>query len=340
MLAQLQRLDLFNVIRIEDAFFKSFRLDKTRRLDPDLLQLNYGHYSPYHDPELLGFQDADRLYVWFFPKSEAPGLRIPVAHVLFQSLKKQYGDAIIFLKQPQGVHVVVIRHNHLQNVFASADLNETQKKLLAEEYGIDESVAFDETASRELLEKSLRHYSPLAVAQWLRSSVKVKPLLRTAADRLAYPAVFLIGCYMLFDAVSTGLLERRLEAKKTEYLAMKTLNDPVRAELSGMRMQNEKMEAFVQNEFGSPDILTMMDPLIAIADKVHGEYERMRFSGGKLELQIIAEADALDFLKAVNQTGYFEDIHKTQEMAIRDTGYNRIGIEADIKRHGEADAAN
>jgi len=59
MLKSLLRLNQVRILEVEETFFKPFQLDKSSKLDAELLKLNYQHYSPYLDPELLGYKEDE-----------------------------------------------------------------------------------------------------------------------------------------------------------------------------------------------------------------------------------------------------------------------------------------
>lgn len=340
MLTQLLRLNFVRLIKIEDAFFKSFALDSARQLDPALLRLNYRHYSPYDPAEIVGYQDKGRLYVWFFPPDDAPGLPIPEAHVLYTALKKERRDAIYLFRRAGNILVMALKAGLLLHVYAVPESAGISEAVLQEEYGIAETVRMDEAQTAQLLQRGLKRYAPTAVLRWVRGRLDYRTLLKDAAEYLAYPAAAVMIAYVLADYLSASLIESRYQEKEAQYLALKNANAPARERLTQLQQVREKRQQFIDNEFRYPDAMALLKPLHAVAVAAKGEYEMIRFSGSRLSLVIVAQADAIELVRAMSQTGLFDNIQKTSDQAIRNTGYSRIGITAEILAAGAADESD
>lgn len=340
MLTQLLRLKFVRLIAIENTFFKSFALQNAGQLTPELLRLNYRRYSPYDPTQIVGYQEKGQLYVWFFPSDTVPGVPIPEAHLFFTALKKEKQDAIYLLRRTGKIVVMVVKAAQLQHVYALAQGTEIDELALQEEYGIANTVWMDEAQTAQLWQRSLRRYPPAAILRWARGWLDIRTLLKQAAESLAYPAAAVMIAYVLIDYFSARVIESRYQEKEQQYLTLKKANAPVREQIAIKARQQQKMQQFVEHEFRYPDTLVLLKQLHAIAEASKGEYEMIRIADGRLSLVIVAKADAIELVRALSATGRFDNIQKTQEQAIRNTGYSRIGITATVLESGAADGSN
>ena len=199
------------------------------KIEPEVMQLNFAHLSPYRDFKTIYKRSQKDLMLWFFPRCEHKALLIPEAYLLFSAALKQSSSGI-FIFHAAASKILIISEGRLLSAFTTEATGPLEKMMLQEKHGLSETFEYEEAAQARMLDAELEALNLMALYSWYQPEGNVSDLLKEKAYELILPlstALFLlVGIEFMHDRY----LENAHESLKEHYSEIKLKNDPYRGD--------------------------------------------------------------------------------------------------------------
>lgn len=261
MYTVLLKRHIVSILPMSDSFHYHVKLLEYVKMSDALLKLNYSHYAPFQNPEILSWYDGQFLHLWFYETTSTTPIIIPEAYLLFQQLKHSYKNQAVVL-QGEIYKIFMIQEGNLQSAFVSDTYNEQLLRLSLDQNALSEITTLDAEVSKNIYTQAIDALTIQELLRWKNNSIDYKTLFYAFLERLALPATVLMVVILGLNLVHDQLLTQKLQKLETEYKSFKNSNDAVRSEIRKKKAEQKRWNTFIQEELLFPDVMTVLETII------------------------------------------------------------------------------
>jgi hypothetical protein len=252
---------------IENSFFLYKKLDKRVRLTSEVITLNYSSESPYSSENsiLSSVFDNKSLYLWFTKGCNRRYL--PEAYVLFRRLLKKYQN-VIFIIEGSPNKVLIIKDSILIASFSKINVSFLDKKLIEDEYKIDNIVTLNKKEYEDYLEGSLKFLTINDLLNILNIKIDIKDIFIKIVYFLSLPLLVSSIVTTLLLAGYSFYLDGKRETLNKEFRANQQSNREVKRTIVNHENKSELYQE-LSNEFKYMDKTVALSNILKITDDLN-----------------------------------------------------------------------
>jgi len=308
MLELFLKYKIAKIVPMQESFFYASSLPKNIKLSQELVALNYEKLSPFSNPLIITYLQEKELYIWFTKTKQYDELFIiPEAFLFFSLLKKENDGIYIFETVPK--KILILKDHKLVASFTTVESNETELRILKNEYQINDSFIYSQEKTQQKLLLAKKQFPLSELRQFLRISLDKAAFKNFVIEKLTYPIISILMIYMLVSYSQSYFMEKKVESLTQEYQALKSKNIKIKKAIRNYNNNVERYEIFVQEELHFQDpykILYEMYNIIKKKDKAH--IKSIEITNNNIRLLIETKEDAIKYLNRLNKVQYFKSV--------------------------------
>ena len=260
------RKDIITILPMELTFHFSIKISEYIKMTDELMRLNYSHYSPYPNPEIISYYDGTLLHLWFYKRKIKSLFIIPEAFILFQELRDNFSNDVVIVHDDL-YKIFLIKEKQLLKAQVFKKYDEQIVKLIMDEYNITNLSNTKDLKSSELLKNI--HF--LKMLKWKNPSIKFKSVISSMLDTLAYPIAFFFFSIMIAQFLYGYQLSSEVENLQNKYIALKEKNKKIKKYIKTRKYLQNRWNSFLTKELIYPDVMIVLETIVDIlpADKVN-----------------------------------------------------------------------
>jgi len=327
-----------SILPAKDSFFYVASIKEQKHFGKDILRLNFAHFSPYKEFEILPFYEKQRLLLWFYPQSVSfKNFVIPQAYLLYLYAKEQDNHAIFIVEDTIDT-LLVIKNGLLEATYCGFGLKMQQEALL-DEYGLEKLYTLNATKAKAIEQEQLENYPIWNYYCWYQSHQSPKEILIQYLDRAVLPLAIVVGVFITSEYLKDRYIASYYENVQQEYKAIKKKNDPYRKKLKRLNEEATFTHRFYNEVLVYPNSIDVMETLFGIvAQESNSTIKHFSLSGSKATLTV-ETFGSITILNAVLKSGYFEGFKIQSSRKIPQNQKEYVVYEGSLKRlkdsHGE-----
>lgn len=297
-------MGLVTIIPLEKTFLRVFDKPKKVRLNKQVIDVNYGHLSPFKNGGHLYFQTGNAICVWYLPQApEKNSIHIPEGYLLYRYFQGR-GDAIVLLPRDGALNALVIARGELR---AQATLQQ----------GGDEARALDllkrehslQNAEVVRLEAGARFSAkPGDLFAFAHFEANPSALLENLVELAKVPVIAALLISAGFTLYQQSRLESIAEEKKVRLQRLKRENGPLQASLDQVREQGAYWREFIAAQQGYPDLYRVLAQLAQVVQKHGGYLGNVEYSDNRLTVWTGLKSSEAAIIKELLATGLFQEV--------------------------------
>jgi len=314
----LLKKQIIKLSSIENSFFLYKKLDKKINLTPDIIALNYSSESPYSakNSDISSILDNENLYLWFTKGEKASYL--PEAYILFRRLLQNYKDVICIVEGDIN-RVIVIKNSILIASFSKRTVSLIDKKLMKNEYKIENIITLKEQEYSNYLESSLKFLTINDLFNILNIKIDIKEFFTKIVYFSALPM-------LISSVIITSLLAGYyfyLDGKKELLYKEFKENQQSNKELKRAIIKNENESILYKeliSEFKYVDKTVALSNILKITDDMNMTMHYITLSDKNINFIVKTSKNSQIpiYIKKLFETNQFEDIKNLNTRKIKD----------------------
>ncbi len=292
---------LINYIPCIDTYF--FSEDKPQvKLSEEIVRRNYSIYSPFKNPEIIYFEDKNKIYIWFsrIPKKEWK-INIPESFAIFQQVKEKK-EVIAYRCSGEYCCIIVAKEGNL-----CSQIIKPKDKL---------------KESLDLLKKEFSLKSPdIIEVNNLPSTISVKDIvyffsfpkpsfsekLINTFDILKLPLILFLSFQCLYPIFKFYYINHLLQVNMDKLKAIENKTAELKEKYQHLEYAANFWKNFNLKENLLPDKLIIIDSIAKQVLKLGGEIQSITAQGYSIKTTISGIAsDTL--IKNLLNTGLFKEV--------------------------------
>jgi len=327
-----------SILPAKDSFFYVASNKEQKRFDRDILLLNFAHFSPYKEFEILPFYENERLLLWFYPQSTSlKNFVIPQAYLLYLYAKEQDNHAVYIVEDTIDT-LLVIKNGLLEATYCGFGLKMQQEALL-DEYGLENLYTLNATKAKAIEQEQLENYPIWNYYRWYRNTQSPQEILIQYLDRAVLPLAIVVGVFIGSEYLKDRYIASYYENLQQEYKAIKKKNDPYRKNIKQLNEEATFTHRFYNEVLVYPNSTEVMESLFDIvAHEGNNTIKHFSLSGSKVTLTV-ETFESIAILNALLKSGYFEGFKIQSSRKIPQNEKEYVVYEGSLKRpkdsHGE-----
>ncbi|GAM08225.1 hypothetical protein OR1_00496 [Geobacter sp. OR-1] len=297
-------MSIYSIIPLEDTYLRIFEKPKKARLTRQVIDLNYGHQSPYRNSSHLSWQTDTKIYIWYYDKSASTtnGILIPEAYLLYRFFRDRQ-NALVLLPRNGITHMTGIAHGELQvqALLRGTSGLDASLELLKREYSLGQAelIRLEPTARfsvkpSDIIQFVDFQFNPINVLEKVVSIVKA-PLI----------AVLLVTAGFTFYEAQR--MEALVGEKNRQLAQLKRENSSVHSSLEQVRGQGAYWNDFISREQRYPDFYQALSVLASVIQRHAGYLNSVEFSDNRLTVWTGLKTSEAAIIKELLATGVFEE---------------------------------
>lgn len=296
------------IVAFEDTFYYTSILPKNVKFSRELSKLNFGKYSPFSNPHILSYFANENIMIWFYEKNIQAPFVVPEGFFLANELKKQKQDAI-YVINGDIIKVLVIKDDKLLNAFTIDELDGQRLQLIINEYQIPNITHIEKNQYANLYKTAFKNLSLKNIYEFRQYDFDIKTISKNLLNQLSYPLSTLIIFAILLNYVHGMLLDKKIEALKTQYLQEKSKNQIIKNEIRAHNAKIRKYKSFTQTELIYPAPSMLLNDIYKIfksSDKA--SINNISIGNGKMILKLQTNMNPVIFLNRLSQIKYLHNV--------------------------------
>jgi hypothetical protein len=315
---------------IENSFFLYKKLDKRVKLTSEVITLNYSSDSPYSlkNSTTSSVFDNKSLYLWFTKGSNCRYL--PEAYLLFRRLLRKYQN-VIFIIEGNPNKVLIIKNSILIASFSKLTVSFLDKKLMEDEYQIDNIITLNKKEYENYLEDSLKFLTINDLLNILNIKIDIKEIFIKTVYFLSLPLLVSSIVTTLLLAGYSFYLDDKREALNKEFRANQQSNREVKRTIVRHENENELYPELL-NEFRYVDKTVALSNILKITDESNMTMFYIKIYDKNVDFIVKTSNSSQipSYIKKLFNTDKFEDVKNLNTRKIRD-GIVEVTMNAKLK---------
>ena len=298
------------VLPMTSSFHYHIQLTEYVKMSNSLLKLNYSHYSPFSQPEILSYYDGVYLHLWFYQTKNDALVIVPEAYLLFLQLKEKYNDTAVVM-QDSSYKIFMIQNKQLLSAFVAKEYNEQLLQLSMDQNSLSNITTLSENESQKSQEHILDTLSLAELLRWKNSSLDLKAIGLNSIERIAFPATVFLGVILSMQIIHDQMLNTKLTDLKEQYTTFKNSNDSVRSEIRKKKSEQKRWNSFLQKELIYPDTMSILEAIIEALPDNKTDIKSIQIVNGLVTITIESNTNQIKILNK------FIDIKSTTNVSIK-----------------------
>jgi len=327
-----------SILPAKDSFFYVASNKEDKRFDRDILLLNFAHFSPYKEFDILPFYENGRLLLWFYPQSTSlKNFVIPQSYLLYLYAKEQDNHAVYIVEDTMDT-LLVIKNGLLEATYCGFGLKMHQEALL-DEYGLENLYTLNAAKAKAIEQEQRTIYPIWNYYRWYRNSQSPKEILVAYFDRAVVPLAIVVGVFIASEYLKDQYIASYYENLQQEYKTIKKKNDPYRNTIKQLNEEATFTHRFYNEVLVYPNAIEVMESLFGIvAQEGNNTIKHFSLSGSKVTLTV-ETFESIAILNAVLKSNYFEAFKIQSSRKLPQNQKEYVVYEGSLKRskdsHGE-----
>jgi len=301
---------------IKNSFFLYKKLDKKVKLTSEIIALNYSSESPYSSQNsvISSIIHHENLYLWFTKGSNAHYL--PEAYTVFRRLLTEYQDVICIIEgKPNSV--IVIKNSTMVASFAKKSISLLDKKLIEDEYQIDNMCTVSEEEYNYYVEESLKFLTVNDLLNILNIKINLKEILTRIVSFLALPLLISSIVITLLLAGYSLYLDGKKELLNKEFRSNQQSNRDFKRTIVKNENENEVYHELL-NEFKYVDKTIALSNILKITEDMNMTmfYVKIYDKNVNFIVKTSNTGQIPIYIKKLFETNQFEDVKNVNSRKI------------------------
>ena len=246
--------NIIAILPMELSFHFSLTLADDIKISNALLKLNYSHYSPYINPEIISYHDGVNLHLWFYETEINAPFIVPEGFLFFNVLQKTYDNSLILIKDSM-YKIFILKDKKLVSSLVAKNYNDQMLKLSMDEYSISNLEEIDGAKYKN----SLPLYD---VLKWKNPSLGFESITSVVINLFAYPLSFLLLGVLILQFIHGNMLSSNVNEAEKNYTEAKVKNDAIRSYIVEKKNVEKRLKAFLNKELVYPDVMLILEALV------------------------------------------------------------------------------
>lgn len=293
------------IVPLEATFYVALSRTHRTRLKRDVIELNYGHFSPFKAGTLLYRYTPEQLMIWFTElPNQSKQFLIPECYLIYRQFRDK-NQAIITLTRNGKINLLVIKQ---QRLVAALTVQSDHHSLPTILERLKREHALDNPELLTLTPDVRFTAGARDIIGFIHQHIRPSQLLSTTMDALKLPITLALLVSAGFVYYGEYRLEQTLTEKKAELAQLKKNNAPIQANLERLREAGDHWQTFAATEGLYQGFYFYLAKLAEVIDTNGGFINHFDFTEGRISLWTGLKSSEATIIKELLATGLFQDI--------------------------------
>jgi hypothetical protein len=296
-------MGVITIVPVEQTFLRVFDKPKKVRLNPQVIEVNYGHLSPFRNGGHLFFQTQESIYVWYLPHPVSKNsIHIPEGYLLYRFFRDRR-DAVVLLPRNGAVNAMAISQGELRaQVTFSEGEQKRQLDLFRREYAMADPEVVRLEANARFSAK------PGDIMAFAHFDLRPSELLEQGMALAKAPAMAMLLIIAGFTLYQESRLQALVAERKVTLQRLKRENGPMQDALEQVRDQGTFWRDFIAREQGYPDLYRILAQVTGVIERHGGYLNTVEYADNRLTVWTGLKSSEAAIIRDLLATGLFQEV--------------------------------
>ena len=325
----LKKFDILEILQIENSYFNSFPLRNNKKISKEVIELNYGEFSPYSNSEIYSKVDNNEIKLWYTDQVFTSMLVLPESNILLNYFVKNNIDGIVFIDtQPQ--KLLVIKEGALKRQISKNRIAQYEIDLIQKEFAIESCHSFDAKQYKEHFKKAIEAISIKDMSEFIQVDFDYKKWMDAFVQKAAVPISVFIGILIFIEGLNYLYVNDKLKTVESEYTKIKKTTQETRNIVNDIEDRSGKYTKLIKEFENNQKLITAMQTVSGIIKDANASFLFLRISENEFRIKVDTNQTSSIFTKIVN-TGYFENLKIQSTAKNRRSPGEKVIIKGEVK---------
>jgi len=325
----LKKLDLIDILNIEDSYFKTLISKKSKKLSKDVLLFNYSEYSPYAKFDIYSNFDKGNINLWFTDKKQDTTVVLPESYILLNYLKKNdINGLVLFDTSPK--KLLVIKDGTLKRQISKSSITPYEIELIKKEFAINDTYKYDKKEYENHLENAINNISFKDVIEFFSIEINFKNIFNLLIKKVSIPLSIFVTILLSIEVLNYAYVQEKLSSTKEQYKLLKLKTTELRDSIYEIEDVSNKYVSLGKELENNSRLIEIVESISEVLKEVNASFLFLKISDADFNLKVDTNQTSVVFGKIVN-LGYFDNLKIHSTIKMRYSNNEQVLIKGKIK---------
>jgi len=325
----LRKFDFLDLLKVEESYYNSFDLKKTKKLSKEVVLLNYAEHSPYSNFDIFYNIENEKVNLWYTDKEFDATIVLPESVVFTKYFVKNKVDGIIvFDTHPK--KLIVIKDGVLQRQFSKNEIAPYEISLLKKEFAVDGYHVYNTQEYQEYFKYAVESLSLKNILDFFSFEFNYKNLIDVIVKKISIPLSVFVSVLLFIEFLNYFYVQDRLKGVEKEYSAVKEKTQMTRDSVNEIQDMTGKYIKLEKEFDNNKKLIKAVDSVSGIIKDANASFLFLRISENEFRIKVDTNQTSQVFTKIVN-LGYFEDLKIQSAVKNRRDPGEKVIVKGEVK---------